>query len=310
MERQISPGPDRPRPQRRAPIAQSLCAVAMLFCVSAAPVDAGQSGAASNASQRLVTIGGSVTEIVHALGFGASIVALDTTSRYPPQLFARKAKVGYMRALSAEGVLSAGGTMILASEGAGPPGAIAALKASSTPLVTIPDEPSARGIASKIEAIGRALGATAKARALASKVERQLDALAALRGRIAKPRTVLFVLAMRGSRIIVGGRDTSADAIIHLAGAKNAAATVNGYKPIVAEALLKMAPGAILVMKRTSSNHNTDALRSLPVLKLIPAGRDGRIREIDGLYLLGFGPRTPVAARDVMQWLYPGLDQG
>ena len=54
---------------------------------------------------RLLSIGGSVTEIVHALGQGDRLVARDTTSTYPPEV-TDLPDVGYARALSPEGVLS------------------------------------------------------------------------------------------------------------------------------------------------------------------------------------------------------------
>lgn len=40
-----------------------------------------------------------------------------------------------------------------------------------------------------------------------------------------------------------------------------------------------------------------------------PAGQNKRIIEMDGLYLLSFGPRSAHAARDLMAALYPGLGE-
>ena len=87
--------------------------------------------------QRIVSIGGDVTEIVFALGQGGRLVARDTTSTYPPEA-ARLPDAGYIRALSAEGVLSTHPDAVLASEGAGPPEQIDALKASGIPVATVP----------------------------------------------------------------------------------------------------------------------------------------------------------------------------
>ncbi len=78
-------------------------------------------------TSRLVSIGGSVTEIVYALGAGDKLVARDQTSSYPEE--ARKlVDVGYMRRLSPEGVLSVNPTGILMLEGSGPPEALEVLK--------------------------------------------------------------------------------------------------------------------------------------------------------------------------------------
>src|SRR5262245_16400055 len=78
---------------------------------------------------RIVSIGGAVTEILYALGAEQRVVAVDTTSLYPERALKEKPNVGYMRALSAEGVLGLNPSLILASEGSGPKETIAVLKA-------------------------------------------------------------------------------------------------------------------------------------------------------------------------------------
>ncbi len=70
--------------------------------------------------QRIVSIGGAVTEILYALGAEDRIVAVDTTSLYPPKAMADKPNVGYMRQLLAEGVLGLNPQLVLAIAGSGP----------------------------------------------------------------------------------------------------------------------------------------------------------------------------------------------
>jgi ABC-type Fe3+-hydroxamate transport system substrate-binding protein len=57
---------------------------------------------------RIVSVGGAVTEILYALGLEQRVIAVDTTSLYPPRALAEKPNVGYMRQLSPEGVLALG----------------------------------------------------------------------------------------------------------------------------------------------------------------------------------------------------------
>ena len=54
---------------------------------------------------RIVSIGGTVTEIVYLLGEEQQLVGTDTSSLYPAAAAALP-QVGYQRTLSAEGVLS------------------------------------------------------------------------------------------------------------------------------------------------------------------------------------------------------------
>ncbi len=65
---------------------------------------------------RIVSIGGAVTEIVYALGFGEKVVAIDLTSGFPAAV-RKLPSIGYMRTLSPEGVMSLTPTIILAIEG-------------------------------------------------------------------------------------------------------------------------------------------------------------------------------------------------
>ncbi|RYE57031.1 MAG: hemin ABC transporter substrate-binding protein, partial [Rhizobiaceae bacterium] len=88
-------------------------------------------------TSRLVTVGGSVTEIVFDLGLGDKVVARDITSFYPDAVN-KLPSVGYMRALSPEGVLSVNPSAILMIQGSGPKETIDVLSKASVPLVTIP----------------------------------------------------------------------------------------------------------------------------------------------------------------------------
>ena len=79
-----------------------------------------------------------------------------------PRPCKEKKNVGYMRALSTEGVISVGATLIIASERAGPPEVVKTLKTTSVPYVEVPDQYSPLGIAAKVRLVARAVGAEAE----------------------------------------------------------------------------------------------------------------------------------------------------
>ncbi len=58
-------------------------------------------------------------------------------------------------------------------------------------------------------------------------------------------------------------------------------------------------------MRHAGSTFPSEEILSVKGLKSSPAGQHGRIIEMDGLYLLGFGPRSAQAAHDLMSALYP-----
>jgi len=262
--------------------------------------------AAAGDAARLLSIGGSVTEIVHALGQGERLVARDTTSTWPPEV-AELPDVGYARALSPEGVLSVNPTRILAIEDAGPPETIEVLRASGIPFTTVPDASDGPGILRKIAVVGEALNVPGRAEALIEETRAALDAAQAQTARIAPEnrKRVLFILSLQGGRILAGGRDTQAAGIIEMAGGINAADTFSGYKQMTDEAVSGVAPDVILMMDREGDHAVADdVLLSMPAIRPTPAARTEAVVRMPGLYLLGFGPRTAQAARDLHRALY------
>ena len=256
-------------------------------------------------AKRIVSIGGTVTEIIYALGDDARIVAVDSTSTYPASA-ADKPDVSYIRQLSAEGVLSQKPDLIIAEAGAGPADAMAILKASGIPIVSIPTPPEAGAIAGKIRAVGAAVGKADAADKLAAEVD---AALKSLESRVSalpeSKKRVLFALSLANGRVMAAGTDTSADAIIRLAGGINAASGISGYKPLSDEAVIAAAPEVVLVMDNPAMHLTAEQAFALPALQSSPAGKARAFIAMDGLYLLGLGPRTPQAALDLAAKLYP-----
>jgi iron complex transport system substrate-binding protein len=256
---------------------------------------------------RLVSIGGSLTEIIYALGEESHLVARDTTGTYPPAATALP-DVGYMRALSAEGVLAVDPSAILVVHGSGPADALALLEKAGVPYVEVPDDYSGQGIVDKVLTVGSALGASDKAEALADQLTDQLNAVAAATAKVVTPKRVLFVLSAQDGKLMASGTGTAADGIIHLAGAVNATGSYPGYKLLNDEAIIAANPDAILMMDNAGDESATRAaILANPAVQLTTAGQNKAVIHMDGSYLLGFGPRTPAAVLDLVHQLYPDL---
>lgn len=264
----------------------------------------GRQVAVADAS-RIVSIGGAVTEILYALGLGDRVVAVDQTSRYPAAARA-KPDVGYSRNLAPEGVLSVGPSLILATEGAGPRSTLDVLERASVPVVIVPDAHSREGVLRKIEAVAAAVGEPEKGRALAAEVAADFDAVAAGVAQLKEKPRAVFVLSASGGAAVVGGAETSADAMFHLAGLTNAMASLKGFKPALDEAAMSAEPDAVVVMQGGGQVLDAATVFSLPAFAGTPAARSRRLVTLPGSYLLGFGPRAPRAARDLAAALHPG----
>jgi iron complex transport system substrate-binding protein len=259
---------------------------------------------AQDTSDRIVAAGGVVTEILYAIGAENRLVGVDSTSLHPPSALKDKANVGYVRALSAEGVLSLKPSRIIAINSAGPPDVVRLLNEAGVPMSMIPEDYSENGVTARIKAVGAAASLSEKADTLARETAVQFARLAQLRQRVERPKRVLFVLALREGRPMAGGRNSGADAIIRMAGAVNAADAVEGYKPMSDEAVISAAPDVILMMDRGAHAVSADDLFRMASFSATPAAAGRALVVMDGLYLLGFGPRTPQAARDLMAAVY------
>jgi iron complex transport system substrate-binding protein len=262
-------------------------------------------------TSKLVTIGGAVTEIVYALGEGDRLVARDSTSMYPEEAL-KLPDVGYMRALSPEGVIAVNPTAILAVEGSGPADALAVLKTAGIPFETVPEGYDRAAILKKIDVVGDFLGVPEKARALEEKVGADLDvAIAdAARRPQSERKRVLFILSFQNGRIMAAGRHTAADGIIGLAGAINATEdTFDGYKPLTDEAVINAKPDVVMVMTRPGAGSTDEEVLAHPAIAVTPAGQNKAVLRMNSLHLLGFGPRTASAIRDLNKELYGNVSQ-
>ncbi|TDQ21268.1 heme/hemin ABC transporter substrate-binding protein [Phyllobacterium brassicacearum] len=255
-------------------------------------------------ASRVVSIGDSVTEIVYALGEEGRLVGRDSTSTYPDAAN-KLPDVGYMRALSPEGVLSINPTAIIAVEGSGPKETIEVLKKASVPFVFVPENYTAASVTEKIRIVGKSLGADDKAEKLAQRVELDLAAAQAETSNIKARKRVLFILSAHGGKILASGTKTAANGIIELAGAENAITEFQGYKPLTDESIITAKPDVILVMDRGGDHSAANAdLLANKAIAATPAGEAKNIVRMGGQYLLGFGPRTAQAAHDLAKAFY------
>lgn len=258
-------------------------------------------------TSRIVTLGGSVTEIVYALGADDQVVGVDASSVYP-EAATEKPDVGYFRKVPAEGVLSLNPSLVLALEGTGPPTVFEQFRSAGVRTVQVPDPPSVDGAKRKIQTIGDLLGRSARADSLIAAMERELDEARTLRAEASSTPSVLFVYARGSGTMNVAGRGTSAAAMIELAGGENAITGFEGFKPMSAEAVVEAEPDVILALTRgLESIGGTEDLLEQPGIPLTPAGKQQRIVAMDDLLLLGFGPRLGTAVKRLTKKLHPDL---
>lgn len=260
-------------------------------------------------SETYVTAGTAVSETVCALGAEDRIVAVDLTSTWPEGLAERKPVVGYLRALPAEGLLATGAGCLLTTDDAGPTAVLEQIAAAGMRVERLPVSWEPDAAIARIRRIGAVIGKAEAAEDLAAALEAELRALAAVVPDPADGPSALYVLHPRSGSAMVAGSSTSAAALLALAGCRNAAAEISGWKPMNGEAIVAADPELLVVdadeLERVGG---IDGLLELPGIALTTAGRERRVLVADHGLLLSFGPRLGQAIRSVATIAHPGLE--
>ncbi|NMK47831.1 hemin ABC transporter substrate-binding protein [Achromobacter sp. Bel] len=244
---------------------------------------------------RVVTLGGSVTEIVYGLGQGDRLVGDDLSSLYPAAA-TQLPRVGYYRAVPVEGVLSLKPDLVLASEQAGPPDALKRLQGVGVRVVTVSDAPSVDSLKARIRSVADALGVAPAGERMVDEVTRELARAEALPA--TKARALLLI--NRTGSPQGAGRDTAANEVMHLAGLVNVLHDQQGYKPLSAEAVGALAPDLIVVTQASlDAGGGMEAFLRLPGIASTQAAAKRRVVVMDDLLILGMGPRLPLALTEL-----------
>lgn len=278
----------------------------MRVLVLAAIAAIGPVGASALAQERIVSVGGDLTEIIYALGAGERIVATDSTSVYP-EAANETAKVGYVRRLSAEGVLSVEPDLIMISGAARPEEALAQIRASGVDLVEMEADYTIEGIIEKTRAVAKALDMEAEGAAFADEIESDWNEAKAVIAELDVAPSMLFFAAPPKGDARGAGTETAAHGVIELLGGRNVFADHAGYKALSLEAAVAADPDIILVM-----SHHADRMGGVekvyqhPALSLTTAAKERRIFFVDQVAVMQFGPRTPKAIADLAKEIAAG----
>lgn len=258
------------------------------------------------AARRLVSLSGALTEVVYLLNAQNLLVGTDTTSLFP-EAAQKTAKVGYVRQLSAEGLLSLKPDAVVGTSDAGPPVVLDQIRQAGVRVALVKAQHNWAEVQDKVKVVGRETGRMADADKLLAQLEAQWRGVQAQVAKAQRKPRVLFVLAHSGSPQ-VAGKGVAASALIEYAGCVNAINQFDGYKPLTAEAMASAAPEVII-----STTQGIEALGGeaafwmRPELALTPAFARKALVTLEASHLLGFGPRLPSAVQalhmQALQWV-------
>ena len=255
----------------------------------------------SNNSNRVVVAGGSISEIMYFLNLQNKIVGADVTSVFPSDL-QKLPSIGYVRNLSTEGILSLNPTLVIGEDDMGPPHIIKQLKAAKIDLEIVTEEQTAEGILKKIYCVAKILGVDGiNNLSIYREKVREVKNLNKLKENNLKEKIkIMLVLSMKGTSPVIAGQGTSGDAFIKMIGGENIFSSVEGWKAVTLESIIKEDPHFIIIPNREMhANSNTEELTNNPFFINTTAGKNGNFIFADGMAILGFGPRTISRALEI-----------
>ena len=198
-----------------------------------------QSLGMAQAAERIVVLSSDIADIMVALKAENLVVGRDSLSKAPTLAAAKN--IGMFRNLSAEPIVALKPTVVLGSHMVHPANIYGQLNRHQIKAVNVIPQQSEQSFAKGIVEVGKYAGKSPQAGALAQTWLRQMQA----RTKTGKR----YVFTYDGQ--MVAGKNTVADTLIRLAGGINAAAHIDGMKPIARETWLNLKPDVVVIAQHS-----------------------------------------------------------
>ncbi|MFD2201517.1 heme/hemin ABC transporter substrate-binding protein [Shivajiella indica] len=250
---------------------------------------------------KIITAGGTVSEILVALGFQSQIIATDITSTYPEDL-QKLPSIGYRNQIKAEGILGLGPDLVLAEEGYLTDDVVKQLESTGIVLQFFKKPLQISETYSLISELGKFLKVEEKAAELIGKIQSEeaiLKAFLKENQDKGKPK-VAFVMARGLETVFLAGEETFASSIIEMAGGEFAGKGFNDFIPLTPEAIVSINPDYLLFFESgLATIGGSNGISQIRGIDQTTAFKQNRVLAFDGNYLSGFGPRVASAALEL-----------
>ncbi|BDS09318.1 heme/hemin ABC transporter substrate-binding protein [Aureispira anguillae] len=260
---------------------------------------------------RIVSLNGTITELLHTFKLQDKIVGVDVTSTYPESVKSI-ANLGHTSQLNTEAILELKPNLILIDEKTVGNKALEGLEEAGIDIQVIQIPQTLDGSLKVAQQLGTLLDQTIETEVLAKKIEQNTKKINDLVAKVTEKPKVLFIYARGAQAMMVAGKNTFAEKMIELAGGIPVVQEFESFKPLTAEALLQYQPEAILMFNsglasladEAKEQTGKEQLLAIPGVGQTPAGKNQKIITMEGLYLSGFGPRSSDAALELATALH------
>lgn len=248
-------------------------------------------------SLRIVSLNGTVSEILCDAGLEKQLVGVDVSSTYPISL-KDIPKVGHNKKIPIEAVLALNPNLIIGTKEV-PTETVEQFRQAGMRVILVDQEYSIPGSRNMIKSITDSLKLKVKGDSILKRFDQDIQQVQAFEAENPKPK-VLFIYARGTGTMMVGGNNTQVAKMIQLAGGLNVAKDFEEYKPLTPESLVNYNPDVILLFSSgLSSLGDKNGFMEVQGVKQTRAGKEGKIINMDGQLLSGFSPRLPNAIKEL-----------
>jgi iron complex transport system substrate-binding protein len=256
---------------------------------------------------RIVSVSKHLTEMLFALGKGHDIVACDLTSSFPDSAKLLP-KVGYHRALNAEGIISRNPDIVIHSNDIGPASVLPQLEKVGLNIKAFTGANTLDSAKILLTELGKFFGAEKQADSLNKKLDNDMQIVIAAQKNIKDSPTVMIIHYGQANNVyfVMSGRKGAGDKMIAYAGGKTANYDAKGARQISAEAVALANPDIII-----ATDYGFDKMGSAEKFKTIPgvgltnAAKNNRIYRFEEHDLVYFGPRSGENILKLMSLIHP-----
>lgn len=246
--------------------------------------------------ERIVCISKQYSELIWALGAEQDVVAVDVSSVYPPEV-KKLPTVGYHRALSLEGILSAKPTLIMCNslKSLGPEHIVKQLQDLKIPMKMFESKSEdIEGAKALMKEMGVYFHKEAKADSLCQKLDADMKVAMENGKQYTERPKVLVIHFGRASNVyLIITKKSTGGRMMEWAGGEMAISDSSGMRQLSAEVVAKADPDVILLTDFGYDRLGSpEKIMELPGVGSTKAAKNNRIYRIEEHDLVYLGPRS------------------
>jgi len=262
--------------------------------------DAGRRMYFAKPPARIVSLAPSITEMLFAMEAGDQLVGVTDFCDYPPEA-GKKPKLGYSNP-NMEMLVALQPDLVVAPNDFLKPDIIAKLEQLNIPVFILGDK-NVEGIFVQIQTLGRIVGRSPKADAVAMQLRQQV---AAIQQRIQGMPRVRMLYVLNSQPLITVGPGSFIDQLIGMAGGINIAGkSTTPYPRLSVEAVLLEDPEVLVFPVGKAEGISESEQQTWRQWSTMTAVKRGRLHQISADWLNRPGPRITKGLESLANILHP-----